>query len=228
MKNFLALHGLRVPRMASAPRKAHVDHVYVIDGRKRAAALGVLVSVLLLVAGCTDRTRGDDVAEQGYISGDGTVRQVEVAERDDPVTFAGTTLDGEPIEARDLRGQVVVLNVWASWCPPCIAEADDLQQVWDETKGDGVAFVGINFKDQTAAALAHEKRFGVTYPSIEDEAGRVLLALRGSLPPNAVPSTLVLDRRGRVAARVLGQVSTGTLRALVEDVQSERRSAVAG
>lgn len=198
-------------------------------GWLRRSIVGVLLLLgALLLAGCsTDRTRGDDVAQQGYISGDGTVRQIELADRERPVRFAGTTLDGETVDARDLRGQVVVLNVWASWCPPCIAEADDLQRVWEETKGDGVQFVGINFKDQTAAARAHEKRFGVTYPSIEDPAGRVLLALRGSLPPQAVPSTLVLDRRGRVAARVLGQVSTGTLRALIEDARAERRSAVA-
>ena len=128
------------------------------------------------------------------------------AARDEPVRFRGTTLDGGTFDVADHRGEVVVVNVWGSWCPPCIAEAPDLQEVWSEVRGRGVQFVGVDFRDNTAAARAHERRFGVTYPSIEDQAGRVLLALRGSLPPRAIPSTLVLDRRGRVAARVLGQV----------------------
>lgn len=175
---------------------------------------------LALVAGCAPGN-GQAVAGQGYISGQGTVTSVGAPARDDPVRFRGTTLDGGTFDVRDHRGEVVVVNVWGSWCPPCIAEAPDLQAVWSEVEAQGVQFVGIDFRDNTAAANAHEKRFGVTYPSIEDEAGRVLLSLRGSLPPRAVPSTLVLDRRGRVAARVLGQVPAATLRALVSDALAE-------
>jgi thiol-disulfide isomerase/thioredoxin len=152
------------------------------------------------------------------------VAAIGVAERDDPVRFEGATLDGRPFDVRDHRGKVVVVNVWASWCPPCIAEAPDLQQVWAGSDPRQVQFVGIDTQDNVAAARAHEKRFGVTYPSIEDDGGRVLLALRGSLPPKAIPSTLVLDRRGRVAARVLGQVPASTLRALLSDALAERRA----
>ncbi len=83
-------------------------------------------------------------------------------------------------------------------------------------------FVGINTDSDLAAARAHERRFQVTYPSIDDDGGRVLLALRGSLPPTAKPSTLVLDRRGRVAARVLGKVDAGTLTALIVDTLREK------
>ena len=181
------------------------------------------VAALALVLALVGCSRGDQpaVAGQGYIAGQGTVAAIGTTDRDDPVRFSGTTLDGEPFDVRDHRGEVVVVNVWGSWCPPCIAEAKDLQSVWDEVEPDGVQFVGINFRDNTSAAAAHEKRFGVTYPSVEDEAGRVLLSLRGSLPPRAIPSTLVLDRRGRVAARVLGQVRASTLRALVSDALAE-------
>lgn len=188
--------------------------------RRTTAAL----AIVLALAGCA---RGGEqaVPDQGYISGAGTVTAVGAAARDEPVSFRGTTLDGETFDVRDHRGEVVVVNVWGSWCPPCIAEAPDLQQVWSEVEPKGVQFVGIDFRDNTAAAKAHEQRFGVTYPSIEDEAGRVLLQLRGSLPPRAIPSTLVLDRRGRVAARVLGQVPGSTLRALVSDALAEGRSA---
>jgi thiol-disulfide isomerase/thioredoxin len=193
--------------------------------RRRTAvpALATALTVALAVAGCS-RGEAQAVPDQGYIAGQGTVAAIGAADRDGPVRFAGTTLDGEAFDVRDHRGKVVVVNVWASWCPPCIAEAPDLQGVWAASDQDRVQFVGIDTQDNRAAALAHEKRFGVTYPSIDDDGGRVLLALRGSLSPKAVPSTLVLDRRGRVAARVLGQVRASTLRALVSDALAEKRA----
>jgi peroxiredoxin len=106
-----------------------------------------------------------------------------------------------------------------------VAEAPALERAWQELRSDPVRFVGVNTRDQRAAALAHDRRFHVTYPSIGDDGGRVLLAFRGQLPPTAIPSTLVLDRRGRVAARVIGQVDTATLRGIVSDVLQERPAA---
>ena len=116
---------------------------------------------------------------------------------------------------------MVVVNVWGSWCAPCIAEAPALQAVHELTQDQDVSFVGVNTKDGAAAARAHEKRFGVTYPSIDDDGGRVLLDLRGSLPPSAIPSTLVLDREGRVAARILGKADRTVLNGVVDDVLAE-------
>ena len=173
------------------------------------------------LSGCT--TGGiAAVANQGFVSGDGTLTRLAVDQRKSPVEFAGTTLDGKPFDVAQHRGQVVVVNVWGSWCPPCIVEAPGLQAVHALTAKDGVVFIGVDTKDNTAAAQAHERRFGVTYPSITDNGGRVLLQLRGSLPPTATPSTLVLDRRGRVAARVVGRVDRIVLRGLVEDAVAER------
>ena len=188
----------------------------------RAGAAAVAVVVLGgLVVGCT-ADDGQSVAGQGYIAGQGTITEVAAADRDDPVELAGRSLAGEPIDIADYRGQVVVVNVWGSWCPPCIAEAPALQQVWEQSKSKGVQFIGINFRDNVDSARAHERRFGITFPSIYDPAGETLLRLRGTLNPRAVPSTLVLDREGRVAARVLGQVRASTLRALVSDALGER------
>jgi len=184
-----------------------------------AVAVGLL-GLPALLGGCSGGT-GQAVAGQGYIAGRGTVVQLAPDDRDDPVEFAGRTLDGARFDVTDHRGEVVVVNVWGSWCPPCIAEAADLQDVWAANEAKGVQFVGINFRDNRDAALAHERRFGVTYPSIDDGAGETLLQLRGSLPPRAIPSTLVLDRYGRVSARVLGQVPPATLRALVSDALAE-------
>ena len=180
----------------------------------------VAVAVAAGLTGCSPST-GQSVAGQGYIAGGGTVVQMAAGDRDEPVSFGGRTLDGTRFDVADHRGDVVVVNVWGSWCPPCIAEAKDLQGVWTQSEPKGVQFVGIDFRDNADSARAHERRFGITYPSIDDPSGSTLLQLRGSLPPRAIPSTLVLDRRGRVAARVLGQVRAATLRALVSDALGE-------
>lgn len=191
-------------------------------GTTRPRAVAAVAAVLgALLAGCTADT-GQSVAGQGYIAGQGTIAELAASERDDPVEISGRTLDGERFDVADHRGEVVIVNVWGAWCPPCIAEAPALQQVWEQTEVKGVQFVGIDFRDNVDAARAHEKRFGITYPSIDDPAGETLLRLRGTLPARAIPSTLVLDRQGRVAARVLGQVRAATLRALVSDALGER------
>jgi thiol-disulfide isomerase/thioredoxin len=183
----------------------------------------VVIAGVLASAGCSGGSPSD-VANQGFVSGDGTVTQLAVAHRKTPVEFSGTTLDGKHFDLAALRGKVVVVNVWASWCPPCIAETPALEAVHEKTKAAGVSFIGVNTESDVAAAKAHERRFGVTYPSIGDDGGRVLLDLRGSLPPTSTPSTLVLDRRGRVAARVVGQVDESTLSSLVADVVAEVRA----
>jgi thiol-disulfide isomerase/thioredoxin len=185
----------------------------------RRATVALVAAVLLALPACSGST--NSVADQGFISGDGTVTQLAVSQRKDPVEFRGTTLAGKPFNLRSLRGDVVVVNVWASWCAPCIAEAPGLQKVHDQTEAEGVRFIGINTEADQAAARAHERRFGVTYPSLRDDGGRVLLRLRGSLPPTATPSTLVLDRSGRVAARVIGRVDASTLQSLVDDARTE-------
>ncbi len=186
--------------------------------RTTCAALALAAAAL---AACTGSGADRGAPDKGYISGDGTVTLMAAADREDAVTFAGTTLDGEQFDVADHRGEVVVVNVWGSWCPPCIAEAPALERVWEQTRSQDVQFVGVNTRDQNAAARAHERRFDISYPSIDDDGGRVLLAFRGTLPPLAIPSTLVLDRTGRVAARVLGRVGAATLRGVVDDVLAE-------
>ncbi len=186
----------------------------------RRATVALVAAALLALSACSGGST-NSVADQGFISGDGTVTQLAASQRKDPVEFRGTTLAGKPFNLRSLRGDVVVVNVWASWCAPCIAEAAGLQKVHEQTEAEGVRFIGINTETDQAAARAHERRFGVTYPSLRDDGGRVLLRLRGSLPPTATPSTLVLDRTGRVAARVIGRVDASTLQSLVDDARAE-------
>lgn len=187
---------------------------------RRTTCIVALVLATVVLAGCSSQPQSG-APDKGYISGDGTVTLMAATDRKDPVSFAGSTLEGEPFDVADHLGEVVVVNVWGSWCPPCIAEAPALERVWEQTRSQDVQFVGVNTRDQTAAARAHERRFEISYPSIDDDSGRVLLAFRGTLPPVAIPSTVVLDRQGRVAARVLGRVSAATLRGMVDDVLAE-------
>jgi thiol-disulfide isomerase/thioredoxin len=182
----------------------------------------VLVAALLgsaVLAGCSDTPSGS--GDAGFISGRGVITKLAVADREKPGEVSGETIDGEPVSLSDYAGQTVVVNVWGSWCAPCRAEAPDLVDAAAELASEDVAFLGINSRDlNEAAARAFVRRFDVPYPSIYDQGGQTLLAFRGTLTANSIPSTVVIDAEGRVAARVLGEVSKSTLVGLVEDVQA--------
>ena len=192
--------------------------------RRRTRPLLLLCAAVVAVAlaGCSSAVGDTGAPDKGYISGDGTVTVIPPEKRTTASNFAGQTLDGGRFDVADHRGDIVVVNFWASWCPPCILEAPGLQSVWADYQSRGVQFVGVDVGDNKAAAQAHERRFGVTYPSVEDPSGRVLLAFRGTLTPASRPSTLILDRDGRVAARVLGRVDATTLRELIDDTLAEK------
>jgi thiol-disulfide isomerase/thioredoxin len=159
---------------------------------------------------------------KGYVSGDGSIERLAPDRRSGPLTLAGTTLEGTPWKVADARDQVLVLNVWGQWCGPCVAEMPHLQQVWSQMAATGrpVRFMGVNYRDGVETARAFLLANKITYPSLQDDGGTTLLALRGKA--NTTPTTLILDRRGRIAARVSGPVTAGTLTGLVNDVLSER------
>jgi thiol-disulfide isomerase/thioredoxin len=185
-----------------------------------------VVALLLAAAtltGCSDQAAGGS-AQAGFVSGKGVITVLPPAEREQPGEVAGETLEGEPISLQDFAGDPVVVNVWGSWCAPCRAEAPELAQAAEQLADEGVQFLGINSRDlDKAAALAFQRRFEVPYPSIYDQKGSTLLAFRGTLSPNAIPSTVVIDARGRVAASIIGEVtSASTLVGIVEDVMAGR------
>jgi thiol-disulfide isomerase/thioredoxin len=187
---------------------------------QRAPVLAALLLAGVAAAGCSNDEVGSS-GDAGYVAGEGVITRLAVDKRKEPGEVAGETLDGEPIALEDFRGETVVVNVWGSWCAPCRAEAPDLVAASEELADDGVRFLGINSRDlDKAAAKAFQRRFEVPYPSIYDQQGRTLLAFRGTLSPNAIPSTVVIDEQGRVAASVIGEVSKSTLVGLVEDVQA--------
>jgi thiol-disulfide isomerase/thioredoxin len=180
-----------------------------------------LLAALSLVAGLVlSACGGPSPTDEGlgYVSGDGVIEQIPVADRRVLPQITGRMLDGGDYDSRGHAGQVVVYNVWGSWCAPCREEAPVLRRVWEENRDDGVRFVGINVRDNDASARAFERRYRITYPSITTaDSGRALLAFGPQLPPSAVPSTILVDSQGRVAARVIGATSYGTLSSLVED-----------
>lgn len=131
----------------------------------------------------------------------------------------GKTVDGQLLDLADLRGHVVVLNVWGSWCAPCRAEAPDLAAISKEGQSRGVRFVGIDVRDNPAAARAFTRNYTITYPSFDDQNGLVLAQFTGIIPVSAVPSTLVVDKSGVIRARLVGKVDGSTLRGLIEDAE---------
>ena len=189
--------------------------------------LALAAASVIVLAGCSS----DPLAEQyregsnkGYIAGDGTIAEFPVDQRGEPIEFAGETIDGETFDSADLAGEVAVVNFWYAGCAPCRAEAPMLQQVHEEFEGEGASFVGVNVRDQAATAASFEENYGITYPSIVDvNDGAVQYAFAGEVPPAAVPTTIVLDAEGRVAARILGQLKDASiLETIVRDLIAEQ------
>jgi thiol-disulfide isomerase/thioredoxin len=193
----------------------------------RAAALLAAPLLVLSLGACSNdpnsiAAQAKSGNRQGYISGDGNIETIAVADRRKPVALSGTTLDDQQWSSKDVLGKVAVLNLWASWCPPCETEAPDLKKAAETIKAADkpVAFMGINYRDNPDSGRSTAARWGIPFPSLDDPSGTTILSLQGKV--TSPPTTLVLDRTGRIAARVSGAVSAATLTALVDDVLAER------
>jgi thiol-disulfide isomerase/thioredoxin len=176
---------------------------------KKLAAILVLA---LTLSSCGNSTQ---VASKSYVAGNGTVTYIEPKDRKMGPTFSGTTLDGENFELP--HGGIVVVNVWASWCAPCRAEAPTLAALANKYKG--VVFVGVLTRDSEVAARAFQNRFNLPYPTLVDDS--VLLGFRDTLSANAIPSTILMDPKGRVAARISGEITVASLSDLIEKLHAE-------
>ncbi|RMB62353.1 TlpA family protein disulfide reductase [Tessaracoccus antarcticus] len=177
--------------------------------------------MLCLVSACsgTGGGTGPD-GSVGFEGGDGSILVLPPDERQVAPELSGETLEGDPLSTADYAGKVMVLNVWGSWCAPCRAEAPALVAAAEQMPE--VQFIGINTRDNDPApAQAFVRAFGVEYPNLYDRDGSLLLGF-GQVPPKAIPSTLVIDEQGRVAARILGELSTSTLVGVVEDVTAKK------
>lgn len=178
------------------------------------AALGI--AAVLLFAGCAAQ---DQLAldygsggNKNYVAGDGSIMEITLENRGEPIEFAGVTEAGAEVSSADYLGKALVVNFWAGYCGPCRAEAPDLENLSQKWADRGAKFLGVNTYDEAASAQAFARTYDVTYPSIIDvHSGAVQLSFAGTVPPSALPTTIVLDGKGRVAARILGQIESASI-----------------
>ncbi|MFF1275271.1 TlpA family protein disulfide reductase [Streptomyces marokkonensis] len=214
----------RAPQRSNrAPQSSHRATSAPRVRRRAALAAGAAAAALLVTACGSGGTSGGG-GNTNFVTGTDGISTVAEGKRVAAPDLSGETLEGKQLDVADYRGKVVVLNVWGSWCNPCRAEAKHFAKVAGDYADKDVQFVGINTRDgSTTPALAFEKDFGIPYPSLYDPTGKLMLRFeKGTLNPQAVPSTLVLDREGKVAARSLAALDEERLRKMLEPVVAEK------
>ena len=193
---------------------------------RRILALGAAALVTVALAGCTSDPLAEQYADgssEGYITGDGAYTEIPADDRGAVIEYSGTTDAGDEVSNEDFAGQVYVVNFWYAGCPPCRLEAPDLKAASEEYPD--VPFLGVNIFDTAENAITFETKYGIEYPSIIDvQTNSVQLAFagQGAVAPNAVPTTLIIDREGRVAGRISGLIrDKSILTAMIDTVVAE-------
>lgn len=189
-------------------------------------SITTVVAAALLLSGCAADPLSEQYAEigdPGYASADGTISEFAPDDRGETIMFDGTTDEGNPLSSSDYAGEVLVVNFWYAACAPCRVEAPDLAALSTKYQDAGANFLGVNVYDQAETSLAFARNFDIAYPSILDaNSGAVRLAFAGHAPPSAVPTTLVLDKQGRVAARFIGLIDEPSiLDTIISDLIAE-------
>jgi thiol-disulfide isomerase/thioredoxin len=193
-----------------------------VSRRKRLPVLATVVPVTLAaLLSVTLAACGRDVPSAASVG----VETIAPSDREPLPAIAGSTMDGSTLDLADLRGRVVVLNAWASWCEPCREEVPAFVALADAADPADVAVVGLDVADEPAAAADFVEEFAMAYPSLVDGEGSILPTIPG-VPPKAIPSTVIVDRQGRIAARIVGGTSTDRLAGLVADVAEETTASV--
>jgi thiol-disulfide isomerase/thioredoxin len=189
--------------------------------RTRAIFAALLASLVVVLSACGGGGASNATAGQGFVAGDGSIVLLDPDQRVAAPDFTGTTLTDESFALAEHRGEVIAINVWASWCGPCRAEAPALEAVWTQNRANGFLMLGLDTRDSLAAAQGFVRNYAITFPSVVDTDGQIQLLFAGSLPPQAIPSTVIVDKQGRVAARVLGPTSQATLQGLIDSLLAE-------
>lgn len=187
----------------------------------RISRLGIALFMLVALTACTG---GTDRNSNGYVGVDGSsndlITIVPVADRKEAPVLKGEDLDGTPLSTATFAGKTIVVNLWGWWCAPCRAEAPVLKKISAEYAAKDVQFVGIVNRSKPTTALAFNRKQGITYPSFADQGGKLELEFVDSLPTMAVPTTWVIDAKGRVAARIMDpKLSASTLSGVIDEVQ---------
>lgn len=211
---------IAVRQHATLPVMSHKRATQRPRSRRTAVALSVGLLVLTAV-GCSS-SPGSKGGGSNFVGGDGTVIRVAPDKRLPAPNLVGKTVAGGETSLAAYKGKVVVLNVWGSWCAPCRAEAPDLVKVANAEKAEGVQFLGINTHDLSREnAASFVRRFKVPYPNFYDPYGKLITAFpKGTLNPQAIPSTVVIDRQGRIAARALAPLGEDSLHQMIDPVVS--------
>ncbi|HZX39605.1 MAG TPA: TlpA disulfide reductase family protein [Streptomyces sp.] len=194
----------------------------------RAALLtGLVAAGALTLSACSGDSNGKSGGggDTNFVTDTGGISTAAKGKRIAPNKLSGETLEGKQLDVADLKGKVVVMNVWGSWCSPCRAEAPHFAKVSKETKAKGVEFVGINTRNaDKGPAIAFEENYGVEYPSLYDPMGKLIVNgfPKGSLNPQSIPSTIVLDREGKIAARSLKALDADELHKIIDPLIAEK------
>lgn len=186
-------------------------------------AAGAAVAALTLSA-CGDGGTQGGSGNTNFVTGKNGIATLDKSERVAAPKLAGKGLDGKPLSLDSYQGKIVVLNVWGSWCGPCRVETPYLVKVAKELKPKGVEFVGINTRDfNVDQAIKFEEEHGVEYPSFYDPSGKLILRFpKGSLAPQQIPSTIVIDKDGKLAARALQAVNDKQLHKMIDPLLAEK------
>ncbi|MEU8695426.1 TlpA disulfide reductase family protein [Streptomyces sp. NPDC048665] len=193
--------------------------------RSRAAQLGAVAAVAALtLSACGKGGTSGGGGNTNFVTGNNGISTAPLGKRDAAPDLSGETIDGKTLDVASFKGQVVVVNVWGSWCSPCREEASYFAKVSKTYEGKGVQFVGINTRDtSTTPAVNFEKEHGITYPSLYDPTGKLMLRFKkGTLNPQLIPSTLVIDKHGKVAARALEALDDTALLKMLKPVLAEK------
>jgi thiol-disulfide isomerase/thioredoxin len=221
----------RLPRLARGVRAASGSRRPGAGrGRRRAALVAPALTVVvfagtgLAVAGCDGGPIGQNTplsSGQNFVSSSYASTVFKVGSRPVAPKVSGTSLTGKPLSLASYRGDVIVLNFWGSWCAPCRDEAPALGALARRMAGQGVRFVGVDIRDEPDAALAFMQDFNIGYPSFSDPNDQIALLFQGAAEPAAIPSTIVIDRSGRIAAKIIGGVTYNGLKALLTSLAAE-------
>ncbi len=185
------------------------------------AMTAVAVATGLALAACSGGPIGqDNPASSGisYVAGSVGSTIFKAGARPAAPRISGTTLTGARLSLTAYRGKVVVLNFWGSWCGPCRSEGATLAALSRQYQPEGAQFIGIDIRDSAVNAEAFERNVGIGYPSLNDQGDAIALAFRDTVPPEGIPTTLVIDRTGHIAGRIIGQASYSVLNGMVSQL----------
>jgi thiol-disulfide isomerase/thioredoxin len=192
--------------------------------RAAALALAGAVGATLALGACESGAIGQSGPGSNgasFVSGSAGTTVYGAASGPAAPRVTGTLLSGGKFTLAQYHGHVVVLNFWGSWCTPCRAEAPSLSQLARHFAPSGVRFLGVDIRDSLATAEAFLRDFKISYPSLNDPGDQIALAFRDTVPPAGIPTTLVIGRNGRIAARVIGEVSYPGLRGLISHAMAQ-------